>query len=124
MAFVSTNTEFALLDSRSNRGFVTLPLTTAIPGRVLTFKDAYGSFSNSTVRLSTQAGESFEDGTTIKLLDQNWDFMQLYAGSTTKWYITGGTYMNGLTARNAGFSSLATNWISTSQLQTSSFQGD
>jgi hypothetical protein len=88
--FVSTSAEVVLIDSRTRQGTITLPLTNSIPYRTLNFKDQYGSFSNSTFTLSTQVGETFDDGTTSKVLSNAYGFFSLYAVSS-KWMVLNGT---------------------------------
>ena len=115
MSFASTSTEFAMLDARTTSGAFVLPLTTDIPGRILNLKDAYGAFTNSSITVYTQGGEAFEDGTTSKVMNAAYDYMQLYAGSTTRWYVTGGTYQNVDTATLTVISTLQTfNWTALS----------
>ena len=106
MAFASTSTEFALLDARTTSGAFVLPLTTDIPGRILNIKDPYGAFTKSSIIVYTQGGEAFEDGTTSKVLNDNFDYIQAYTGSTSRWYITGGTTNNVTTANTIVFSTL------------------
>jgi hypothetical protein len=88
--FVSTSAEVVLIDSRTRQGTITLPTTNSIPYRTLNFKDQYGSFSNSTFTLSTQVGESFDDGTTSKVLSNAFGFFSLYALSS-KWMVMNGS---------------------------------
>jgi hypothetical protein len=91
MALFSTNTGVAVIDTRSRQGTITLPLTTQIPNRYLQFKDLYGAFGRSSLTLSTQTGETFDDGTTSKVFTDPFTFLQLYAASTTRWAQLGGT---------------------------------
>lgn len=113
MAFPSTSTEFALLDARASSGAFILPLTTDIPNRILNIKDPYGVFTQSSITVYTQGGETFDDGTNFKVMNNNYDQLQLYAGSTTKWYVTGGTLQDTVTAKSVVMSTLQTyNWAS------------
>lgn len=89
-AFVSTFAEVVVVDSRTRSGTVTLPGTNTIPNRVLNFKDQYGTFSNSTFTISTQVGESFDDGTTTKTFSNAFSYLSLYAVSS-KWMVMGAT---------------------------------
>jgi hypothetical protein len=54
-------------------------------------KDLYGAFPLSTLTLSTQLGDAFEDGTTSRILSNAYEFQALYAGSTSRWHTVGGT---------------------------------
>ena len=91
MSFLSTNAGVIVVDSRTRPGTITLPLTTQIPQRVLQIKDLYGAFGRSSLTLSTQAGERFDDGTTSKVFTDPFTFLTFYAGSTTTWAQLGGT---------------------------------
>ena len=91
-AFFSTFTEIGLVDTRLNPGTIVLPKTTDIPYRIITLKDIYGKFATNALTLTTQAGESFEDGSTSKIFRNDGTFVSVYAGTATgKWYIMGGT---------------------------------
>ena len=103
--FVSSPSEVVLIDSRTRQGTLTLPLTNAIPYRVLNFKDQYGTFSNSTLTLSTQVGESFDDGTTSKTFSNAFGAAQLYAISS-KWMV-----LNATTTVQQTISSLTVNQL-------------
>jgi hypothetical protein len=113
MSFASTSTEFAMIDTRTTSGAFVLPLTSDIPGRIINIKDAYGTFTNSSLTVYTQGGEAFEDGTNFRILNNSWEQLQVYTASTTRWYITGGTEQNITTANISVFSTLQTfNWPS------------
>ena len=87
----STTSGVAVVDTRTRAGTITLPLTTQIPNRYLQIKDLYGSFGASTLTLSTQTGESFDDRTTSKILTDPFSYMTLYAASTGRWAVLGAT---------------------------------
>lgn len=91
MSLFSTNTGVAVVDTRTRQGTITLPLTGQIQNRYLQFKDLYGAFGRSSLTVSTQAGETFDDGTTSKVYTDPYTFLQLYAASTTRWAQLGGT---------------------------------
>jgi hypothetical protein len=113
MSFASTSTEFAMLDSRTGSGAFILPVSSAIPGRILNVKDPYGAFTRSSITVYTAGGDTFEDGTTYRVLNNAFDNMQFYAGSTTMWYVTGGTEQNITTTNISVISTLQTyNWPS------------
>ena len=90
-ALFSTTSGVGVVDTRTRSGTITLPLTTQIPNRYLQIKDLYGSFGSSSLTLSTQLGESFDDRTTSKLLTDPFSFMTLYAASTGRWAVLAGT---------------------------------
>lgn len=123
MAFASTSTEFALLDSRTASGAFVLPVSSAIPGRILNIKDPYGTFTRSSITVYTAGGDTFEDGTTFRVLNCAYDSLQVYAGSTTMWYITGGTYQNFDTATVSVISTIQTfNWASLCNSATTGYE--
>jgi hypothetical protein len=88
--FISSPAEVVVIDSRTRSGTMTLPLTNAIPYRILNFKDQYGTFSNSTFTLSTQVGEAFDDGTTSKTFSNAFSYLSLYSVSS-KWMVMNAT---------------------------------
>ena len=88
--FISSPAEIVVVDSRTRSGTITLPNTNFIPYRVLSFKDQYGTFSNSSLTLSTQLGESFDDGTTSKTFSNAFSYLNLYAVSS-KWLVMNAT---------------------------------
>jgi hypothetical protein len=88
--FISSPAEVVIIDSRTRSGTVTLPLTNSIPYRILNFKDQYGTFSNSTLTLSTQNGETFDDGATSKVFSNAFTYASLYATSS-KWMVLNAT---------------------------------
>ncbi len=88
--FISSPAEVVIIDSRTRSGTVTLPLTNSIPYRILNFKDQYGTFSNSTLTLTTQNNETFDDGTTSKVFSNAFTYASLYAISS-KWMVLNAT---------------------------------
>ena len=87
----STTSQIAAIDTRVRPGTITLPLTTASLYRQIMLKDLYGSFPVSTLTISTQSGDYFEDGTTTRTLSNSYEFQALYAGSTSRWHTVAGT---------------------------------
>lgn len=118
MSNLSTFTEIGLVDARASAGVLIVPKSSDIPGRVITYKDIYGAVGNSTIALLTSTGDTYEDGTNYRTLTTAYDFITLYAGSTSMWYTIGGTQFNGFrtnTLSNNAFttSSITTNTITT-----------
>ena len=87
----STTSQIAAVNTRARSGVITLPLTTASLYRQIMIKDLYGAFPLSTLTISTQLGDYFEDGTTSRILCNAYEFQSLYAGSTSRWHTVGGT---------------------------------
>lgn len=87
----STFSEVGMIDARSQNGTITLPLSTDIPYRILTLKDIYGAAAVSSITLTTQGADTFEDGTTSRLLNGAFETTTLYAGQAGFWYVTGGS---------------------------------
>ena len=125
MSFLSTATGVGIVDARIRRGTITLPLTSQIPNRYLQFKDLYGAFNRSSLTLSTQAGESFDDGTTSKVFSEQFTFLTLYAASTTKWAQLGGTQTIQQTISSLTVSSITIGsgygWLQMPPIQTVAF---
>jgi hypothetical protein len=87
----STTSQIAAINTRARSGVITLPLTSASLYRQIMIKDLYGAFPLSTLTLSTQLGDAFEDGTTSRILSNAYEFQALYAGSTSRWHTVAGT---------------------------------
>ena len=104
---LSTFTELGLVDARTSSGAITLPSSSQIPGRILTFKDIYGAVANSTIVITTSSPDVFEDGTSYRTLINPYDFLTVYAGSTGAWYVVGGSQYNWLRTVNQSNSGTA-----------------
>ena len=103
----STFTEVGLVDTRVNAGTIQLPKTIDIPYRQISLKDIYGNFQNKSLTLTTQFPDTFEDGTTTKVLSNAFGFTTLYAGLTNVWYMTGGTTLTSQTVSSLTVSSIS-----------------
>lgn len=118
---LSTFTEVLLADTRTRAGTVLLPPLSQIPYRMLSFKDVYGTFSNSTLTLSTNSGNTFEDSTTTVVLSNAYSFYNLYAAST-KWVLMDGTQTLVQTISTLNVNSLnigtGVGWIQLGPIQT------
>jgi hypothetical protein len=91
---ISSFTEVGLLDARTSNGFVIIPNSTEIPFRILTLKDVFGSLGSSTITLSLQGSDIFEDGSRQMTLTNKDEAITLYAGQPGYWYVLNGTRMN------------------------------
>ena len=118
MSNLSTFTEIGLVDARASAGVLIVPRSSDIPGRVITYKDIYGAVGNSTIALLTSTGDTYEDGTNYRTLTTAYDFITLYAGSTTMWYTIGGTQFNGFRANILSNNAFTTSSITTNTVTT------
>ena len=132
---ISSYTTVTMLDSRPSPITISVPRSTDITNRIITFKDLFGSASNSTIILVTQSGDTFEDGTFSTIMSNAYQTVNLYAGQPGKWLnigATGGggdsagltTVSNNLTTVSntvaAGrFPFVSTNTLSTNQINSS-----
>lgn len=113
------NTELALSDTTANAGTILLPATSLSPGRVITFKDIVGTFGVNTLTLSTTGSDTFEDGSTQKILRESNGVIQLVA-SDTKWYILTGTIQHSVSVSTLQTLKISSVSISTNNLLVSS----
>ncbi len=115
---VNPGTELILVDSRSQRGTVTLPLASANTNRRLTIKDAYGSANVSSITIQTGGSDTFENGATSMKLANPYDSVTLYVGLSGKWSVAGGSVGFGFAASTMSTTTLNAVTISTTNLQT------
>ena len=80
-----------MIDTRSISGAITLPLTTQIPYRVITLKDIYGTAAVSSIIVTTQGTDVFENGLSSITLADAFETTTLYAGQPGYWYVIGGS---------------------------------
>jgi hypothetical protein len=118
MSNLSTFTEIGLVDARASAGVLIVPRSSDIPGRVITYKDVYGAVGNSTIALLTSTGDTYEDGTNYRTLTTAYDFITLYAGSTSMWYTIGGTQFNGFRTNILSNNAFTTSSITTNTVTT------
>ena len=88
---ISSYTTVTMLDSRPAPITISVPKSTDIYNRIITFKDLYGSASNSTIILVTRSGDTFEDGTFSTIMSNAYQTVNLYAGQPGKWLNVGAT---------------------------------
>ena len=88
---ISSYTTVTMLDSRPAQMTISVPKSTDIYNRIITFKDLYGSASNSTIILVTRSGDTFEDGTFSTIMSNAYQTVNLYAGQPGKWLNVGAT---------------------------------
>ena len=105
---ISSFTTVTMLDSRPSPITISMPKTTDIVNRIITFKDLYGSASNSTITLVTRSGDTFEDGTFSTIISNAYQTINFYAGQPGKWLnIDGGSGGSG--GSSAGLTTVSNN---------------
>jgi hypothetical protein len=72
---LNSNTDLALINTTNNSGSITLPIASSIPGRVITFKDNVGNFTNNNFTLICAGSDTFEDGTTSKVFNESFGLL-------------------------------------------------
>ena len=82
---ISSYTAVTMVDSRNSAVTLSVPKSTDILYRIVTFKDLYGSANYSTITLVTRTGDTFEDGTFSTILTNSYQSLNLYAGQPGKW---------------------------------------
>ena len=123
---LNQNTELGLINTTANAGTIVLPLTSLTPGRVITFKDSVGQFGVNALTLQTSGSDTFEDGSTTKILRENNGIIQVVA-SGTSWYILTGTQqdtvnVSTLQALSVSSINISTNNLLVSSLNTTIYQ--
>lgn len=116
---LNSNTELALINTNANSGSITLPATSISQGRVITFKDSAARFGVNALTLNTTGSDTFEDGSTSKILQENNGIIQVVA-SGSKWYVLTGTQQNTLNVSTLQALNVSTISISTTNLLVSS----
>ncbi len=118
---LSTNAEFIQVNTQANPGTILLPSAASVAGRIVVFKDTTGSFSVNPLTISTNLGNTFEDGGNRKILTERFGFYRLASDGASRWYLLDGTQMPSYTISTinttAGLNSLS---LSTQQLNVSS----
>jgi hypothetical protein len=104
---ISSYTTVTMLDSRPAQITISVPKSTDIMNRIITFKDLFGSSSNSTIILVTRSGDTFEDGTFSTIMSNAYQTVNLYAGQPGKWLNIGSTGGGG--GDSAGLTTVSNN---------------
>ena len=119
MATLNLNTELFLANTTNNPGTINLPSASSIPGRVINFKDPNGTFGTNTLTLICNGSDTFEDGSSTKILKEKGGIIQIVASGST-WFILTGTQLNSVNVSTFVAQSISTINISTASLITSS----
>ena len=122
---LNSNTEVGLINTTGNQGTISLPPASSSQGRVITFKDAVGRFGVNALTLVCDASgsDTFEDGSTSKVLREANGIIQVVASGTV-WYVLTGTQQNSVTVSTLQALSLSSVSISSGNLLVSSLQYD
>jgi len=84
---IPQNTSLLLVGTSSLSKTFILPAVSTNPGRLLIFKDIYGSFSTSSVFLSTTGLDGFENNGTNMRLATNYGAWTFINDAMTRWYL-------------------------------------
>ena len=114
----STATGISFIDSRNKSATLLLPSVTDIPGRILYVKDGNNAFGSSSITLSTQINQSFDNGLGLKTLQDTDGYVLLASDGVSKWRQIGGTAIKEGYIGNARISSLFVTNISTTSITT------
>ncbi len=66
---VPSNAGFISVDTNVGKTF-TMPLSTDLVGRVITFKDSTGGAQSGAIQIQTQGGDTFQDGTSLYIIQE------------------------------------------------------
>lgn len=84
---IPSNTSLLLVNTSSFSKTFRLPAISTNPGRLLIFKDIYGSFSTNSVFLSTTGIDGFENNSSTMRLNTNYGAWTFMNDAMTKWYL-------------------------------------
>ena len=84
---IPSNTSLLLVGTSSLTKTFILPAISTNPGRLLIFKDIYGSFSTSSVFLSTTGLDGFENNGSTMTLATSYGAWTLMNDAMTKWFL-------------------------------------
>lgn len=84
---IPANTSLLLVGTSSFSKTFILPTISTNPGRLLIFKDIYGTFSTSSVFLSTTGLDGFENNGSTMRLATNYGAWTLLNDAVTRWYL-------------------------------------
>jgi hypothetical protein len=84
---IPANTSLLLVNTSSISKTFTLPPISTNQGRLLIFKDIYGSFSTNNVKLSTTGLDGFENNGSTMVLNTNYGAWTFLNDAVTRWYL-------------------------------------
>ena len=85
-SYISSLTGLVLIDTRNASGVVQLPVASSLYGRIVTFKDQYANFQNSTLTVSTVGVDLLESGQPNLTLNIQSAYQSFIAGADNRWY--------------------------------------
>lgn len=98
---VQTDSSMLLANTINASGTITLPSAISKPGRVITCKDIAGNAGISSFTMSTVYGDMFEDGLSIRTINQSYGFESFIATSDGKWLTIAGNELYDIGASTA-----------------------
>ena len=121
---VNNATSMLLANTQNQSGIIPLPSAVANAGRVITCKDIGGYANNSTITMSTINGETFEDGYSLRSINQSYGFETFIASSSGKWYTLGASEYYNFGASTATFQQTLCSSIQTPYISATTIQAD
>lgn len=119
-AWISTNTELALINALTQSVTLYLPQAPA-NGQSLFIKDATGNSTNSTITVVTQGSDTYENGSVLQTLNSAYESLQLVYNSNI-WYVNGGNMYNTFTVSSLTANIIQSSNLSSANISVSSLQ--
>ena len=116
---IDLNTGIVFAETQNARGTLVLPNTRSIPGRILIFKDSIGFFTQSTLTLATQPGQTIDQSQTSSIQVSRFGWTTLTGGPSNSWFVTGGTNLNSIATNSTFVDSISTGSFLQSNIQAS-----
>jgi hypothetical protein len=91
-------TSLVLVDARPQSGDCHLPLSANFQGRQITVKDQFGVANQSSIRVHVFSPDTFDDGSSYKVIAQPYGFLTITATASNIWTVTGGSILNNFQA--------------------------
>lgn len=117
---IQSDSSMLLANTIQRSGTITLPSATAKPGRVITCKDIGGNAGISSIILSTIPGQFFEDGLSLRTINQTYGFESFIATADGKWLTISGNELYDIGASTATLQQTLTSSIQSYSITTSS----
>lgn len=121
---VNNATSMLLANTQNHSGIIPLPSAITNAGRVITCKDIGGYANNSTITMSTINGDTFEDGYSLRSINQSYGFETFIASSSGKWYTLGASEYYNFGASTATFQQTLCSSIQTPYISSTEYFGE